>query len=103
MANFESKKVLNFLGWIATVFIALAILIAAIVGWIQTGKFNISLAGLSISDFPTALVCIANIFAYLIAAIGGFCYAKSKRNIWFMVIQVVATIVILFVVITSLF
>lgn len=103
MAKYETRRVLNFLGFIATVFIALAILIAAIVGWIETGVFNISLAGLSISNFTTALICIANILAYLFAIIGGFAYARSKRNIAFMIIQVIAVVIICFVVITSLF
>ena len=56
MANFEGRKALNFLGFLATVFIAAAILIAAIVGWVESGQFNITLAGLTMTNFTSALV-----------------------------------------------
>ncbi len=103
MAKYEARRVLNFLGFFATVLIAIAILIAAVYTWIKTGNFSITLEGLSFNSLPTALVCVANICAYTISAIGGFCYAKSKRNIWFLITQIIAVIIIVFVVLTSLF
>ena len=104
MAKYESRRTLNFLGFLATVLIALAILIAGIVSWINSGHFGMGLPGLSFRNgVPSALVCIANILAYILAMVGGFAYAKSKRNVAYMVIQIVSVVIILFVLITSLF
>ena len=103
MAKYESKRLLNFLGFLATMFIAVAILIAGIVTWIKSGHFGMGLPGLGFSNVPSALVCIANVFAYILAIFAGFAYARSRRNIAFLILQIVATVIILFVIITSLF
>lgn len=103
MAKYESRRTLNFMGFLATVLIAIAILIAGIVAWIKVGKFGMSLPGLTFSNVQTSLVCIANILAYFLAICNGFAYAKSKRNITYMIIQIVSTVIIIFVLITSLF
>ena len=103
MAKYENRRTLNFLGFLATIFIAIAILIAGIVTWIKSGHFGMGLPGLGFSNVQTALVCIANICAYILAMCAGFSYAKSKRNIAYMIIQIVSVVIILFVLITSLF
>lgn len=104
MAKYENRRVFNFLGFIATVLIASAILIAGIVTWIQNGHFGMSLPGLTFRNgVPQALICVANILAYIMAMIGGFAYAKSKRNITFLIVQIVCVVIILFVLITSFF
>lgn len=103
MAKYEFRKVLNLLGFVATLLIALAILIASIINWVQSGTFSAGLAGLQISNFQTGLVFVANIFAYFLACVGGFAYARSKRSVWYVIIQVIAVAIILFVVITNLF
>lgn len=103
MAKYESRRTLNFLGFMATILIAVAILIAGIVAWIKSGHFGMSLPGLSFSNVPSALICVANICAYILAMIAGFAYARSKRNITYMIIQIIAVVIILFVIITSLF
>ena len=76
------KRPLNLIGFIVTILIATAILIAGIVAWIQSGHFGMSLPGLSFRNGLTAsLVCVANMLAYLLAIITGLSYARSIRNI----------------------
>jgi len=102
MAKYEFRRSLNFLGFLATILIAIAILIAGIMGWIQNGTFNPSIAGLSFTSIQSGIIFIANFFAYLLAAVAGFSYAKSKRSIWYMVIQIIAVVIIVFVIIANL-
>jgi len=100
----ERKRPLNLVGFIVTILIAAAILIAGIVSWIQNGNFGMSLPGLSFKNgVPSSLVCIANILAYLLAIITGLSYAKSRRNVAFLILQIIASVIIVFVIITSLF
>ncbi len=103
MAKYEFRKILNLLGFIATVLIALSILIASIINWVQVGTFSAGLDGLKISNFQTGLVFVANVFAYFLACVGGFAYVRSKRSVWYAIVQVIAIIIILFVVISNLF
>jgi len=102
MAKYELRRMLNFLGFLATILIAIAILVAGIMGWIQEGSFNPNIAGLSFISLQSGIIFIANFFAYLLAATAGFSYAKSKRSIWYMVVQIIAVIIILFVIIANL-
>lgn len=103
MAKYESKRTLNFLGFLATILIATAILIAGIVLWIKNGHFGWGIPGLGFSNVPSALVCVANVCAYILAIFAGFAYARSKRSVAYIIVQIIATIIILFVIITSLF
>ncbi len=50
MANYENRRTLNFLGFVATILIAIAILIAVIVTWIKSGHFWMGLPGLGFSN-----------------------------------------------------
>lgn len=104
MANYEFRKKINLVGFIATIAIAVAILIAFLWNWISTGVFTTGIAGLKLSGgLPGILTYIANVCAYFVAIVSGFYYVKSKRSPWFMVVQFIAVFIIGFVVITGLF
>ena len=92
MANYGLRKVLNFLGFVATLLIGVAMILARIVNGADGGTIaGLNLRGASVS---TVIVFVANIFAYFITIIAGFSYAKSKRSMWYMIAQIVATLVI---------
>lgn len=103
MAKYEGKKLFHFLGFLATILIALAILIAGIVNLIKFGQFTLGMSGLSFYNFQSALVCIANILAYFICMCVGFLYAKSKRNIAYLIIDIIAITIIIVVIVLNLF
>lgn len=104
MANYEFRKKINIVGFIASIAIAVAILIAFLWNWISTGVFNAGIAGLKLSGgLPGILTYIANVCAYFVAVVSGFYFVRSKRSPWFMVVQVIATIIIVFVVVIGLF
>lgn len=75
--NFKFEKFLNFIAYVAIVFVALAVLL----GWL----------------WPDLLILrrIAEIIAYFITAISAFYFARSKRNVWVMISYVVACILII--------
>ena len=97
MANYGLRKVLNFLGFLATMLIGVAMILAMIVN----GATGATIAGLNLrgASVASVIVFIANIFAYFITIIAGFSYARSKRSAWYMVAQIVATLVIIVLVI----
>ena len=103
MAKYEGKKILKLLGFWVTVLIAAAILIAGIVAWIQNGRFTLQIPGFGFHSVQTALVCVANILAYFICMIVGFSYAKSKRNVAYIIIDIVCITIIAVVVTLSIF
>lgn len=103
MAKYENKKVFNFLGFLVTILIAAAIIIAGIVNWIKSGVFSLQFAGFGFHDVQSALICIANILAYFICMVVGFFYAKSKRNLAFIIIDIACIVVISVVVVLSIF
>ena len=45
-------------------------------------------------EITRALTLIANIIAYILVSISAFYYAKSKRNMWFLIVWIVAVILI---------
>lgn len=92
MANLEFKRALNFMGFVATMLIAGALVISLLVSVFSTTK---GIPGFQIFDVVSAFTFFANILAYFITIVSGFYYAKSKRNVWFMVAQVIGTIIIL--------
>ena len=63
---------------------------------IVNGADGGTIAGLNLrgASVSTVIVFVANIFAYFITIIAGFSYAKSKRSMWYMIAQIVATLVI---------
>lgn len=99
MANYGLRRVLNCLGFVATMLIGIAMILAMIVNGVSGG----TIAGLNLRGASPAavIVFVANIFAYLITIIAGFSYARSKRSAWFMIAQIVATLVIVVLLILS--
>ena len=99
MANYNMRRMLNFLGFIATILISIAMVLAMIVNGVSGGTIaGLNLRGASIASI---IVFVANIFAYFITIIAGFSYARSKRSAWFMIAQIVATFVIVVLLILS--
>lgn len=80
----KGKQFVNLLSYFAIAFIALALVINKILGALSVG------AALS-----NALTLIAQIIAYAITAVFAFFYAKSKRNIAWMIIYIIAVILII--------
>ena len=100
MANLEFKRALNFMGFVATMLIAVALVVSLLVSLISgNGVYNIP--NFEINNVQSAFSFFANILAYFITIISGFYYAKSKRNVWFMVAQVVCTLIIITAVIVG--
>lgn len=99
MANYGFRRVLNFMGFVATILIGVAMAIAMIVN----GASGVSIAGLNLRGATVAsiIVFIANIFAYFITIVAGFAYARSKRSAWFMIAQIIATLVIVVLMVLS--
>ncbi len=79
----KGKQVVNFLAYIAIAFVAVAL----ILGWI------FAKCGLS-SSVISALSLIAQIIAYAITAVFAFYYAKSRRNIGWMIAYVIFVVAI---------
>ena len=99
MANYNMRRMLNFFGFIATILISIAMVLAMIVNGVSGGTIaGLNLRGASIASI---IVFVANIFAYFITIIAGFSYARSKRSAWFMITQIVATFVIVVLLILS--
>ena len=99
MANYNMRRMLNFFGFIATILISIARVLAMIVNGVSGGTIaGLNLRGASIASI---IVFVANIFAYFITIIAGFSYARSKRSAWFMITQIVATFVIVVLLILS--
>ncbi len=103
MPNYELRRAMNAVGFFATVLIAIVILIAKIVNWVQTGDFTAAIPGLTLGSAVEILMFIANVCAYFIAAVSGFAYVRSRRNIGYTIVHILAIVVILFVVISNLF
>ncbi|MBO4937365.1 MAG: hypothetical protein J6C90_03475 [Clostridia bacterium] len=79
MSDFNWKKVVNLLAYIALIAVAVALILVKI--------FNGS-------QVASALNVIANSVAYIITAISAFAFARSKRNPWVMIFFVVAVILV---------
>lgn len=73
------KIFINFCAYVAIALIGVVLVLNKLVGT---------------TDFANALSVIANTIAYVIVAISGFYFAKSKRNFWYIVVWVVAVVLI---------
>ena len=80
----KGKSFVNFIAYIAIAFIAIALILAKILGALDVS-----------STIIVAFETIANIIAYAIAAVFAFYYAKSKKNIGWMIAYVVFVIAII--------
>ena len=82
MSNRGWRGFMNFLAFIAIIFIGAALLISAL---------------LNEGDFSRALNVIANVLAYIVVAFYSFWYAARKwerKQIWFMIAWTVAVVLI---------
>ena len=92
MANLEFKRVLNCLGFAATIIIACALAATCVISLFSE---SVKLTIFQISDLTSGIAFVANVLAYFITIVSGFYYCLSKRSPWYMVLQVIATISIL--------
>ena len=80
----KGKQFVNFLAYGAIMLVALALVLQRI--------FNaVGLSSTLIGVMNTVAQCIA----YAITAVFAFLYAKSKRNIWFMISYIIAVVLII--------
>ncbi len=100
MANLEFKRAINFMGFLATMLIAVALLISLIVSLFQAEK---GIPFFQINDMISAFTFFSSVLAYFITVVAGFFYVKTKRNPWFMVLQVLGTVIILAAIIVGAF
>ena len=80
MGKINIKALLNFAAYIAVALIGVALIVKAIVG--------------ADSQFGSTLSLIAQIIAYVLVAVYGFLYARSKRSLVLMIVWVVSIILI---------
>lgn len=80
----KGKGLINFLSYIAIAFVAIALILAKI----------FSAVGLS-SSVVSAMTLIAQLIAYSITAVFAFFYAKSRKNIGWMIAYVIFVIIII--------
>lgn len=100
MANLEFKRAINFMGFLATMLIALALIISLIVSLFQSGG---GIMIFKITDVVSALVFFSSILAYFITIVAGFFYVKTKSNRWYLALQIIGTICITAAVIVGAF
>lgn len=100
MANLEFKRAINFMGFLATMLIALALVISLIVSLFQNGN---GIEIFKIKDVVSALVFFSSILAYFITIVAGFFYVKTKSNRWYLALQIVGTVCITVAVIVGAF
>ncbi len=78
--NFTFRTIINFIGYVALIIIALALVVVYI---LKPGKVT------------SAVTTVAELLAYAVVTLVSFSYAKSKRNMIFMAIWFVATVLLL--------
>jgi len=104
MANYDFRRFMNMLGFVASMLISVALLVALFVSLASGDSAGIIIPGFEFGGIIADIVLIANAIAYIMVLIAGFNYAKSKRSVWYMVAQVVATLVIIvLLVVTNIF
>lgn len=79
----KSNSFLNALAYFAVALIAISLTLASVLGWL----INESVIGI--------LMSVAQIIAYIITAIFGFFYAKSKKTIGWMVAYIIFLVLII--------
>lgn len=91
--DLKFKKFINGMAYFALVFVAIALCLSFIF------KNNTGVIG----TIANVLNEIARALAFIVTAIAGFYFARSKRNAWWMVIYVIAVIVMVVFFIVPLF
>lgn len=79
----KGKSFINFVAYIAIAFIALALIMGKLLGWLIN------------PNILSALNLIAQIIAYSITAIFAFFFAKSKKSIGWMIAYIIFVIAII--------
>lgn len=82
--NMKGKGFVNFLAYCAIVLIALALVLEFVLG-----KFGVS------STVTGAMSLIAEVIAYALTAVFAFYFAKSRRNIGYIIAYIIAVILII--------
>lgn len=77
------RHFVHFLAYIAVIMIGIALALS----------FILSKVGVS-SSIVGSISKVANALAYLIVCVASFYYARSKRNVWFFVLWLIATVLI---------
>ena len=87
----KGKQFINFLAYLSIAFIAIALVLGKLLGWLIN------------PNILNALNIVAQVIAYTITAVYAFSYAKSKRSAGWMVAYVIFVIVIIvFMVLTNI-
>lgn len=79
----KGKQVVNFMAYISVALIAIVLIVGKLLGWLVN------------SNILNLLNVIAQIIAYIITAVYAFSYAKSKRNVGWMVAYIVFIVLII--------
>ena len=89
-SKWEFRKFLNCIAYIAMIFAAVTYILM---------RFTFVPA---ISEFAVAfLLPVANFFAYCVASVSAFYYARSKRSAVWTILWVIATIIVLVLLVLS--
>ena len=92
MTNIEFKRVLNCLGFLATIGIAITLVAICVIAVVTE---NGEISPFRIVDITSIFVLIANILAYFVTISLGFFYCLSKRSPWYITMQIIATLLII--------
>ncbi len=80
----KGKTFVNFMGYIATGLIAVALILSKILGVLDVGARIVSV-----------MIDVSRIIAYAFTAVFAFNYAKSKKNIGWMIAYIVFVVAII--------
>lgn len=79
----NGKQIVNFMAYISVALIAIVLIVGKLLGWLVN------------ANILNLLNVIAQIIAYIITAVYAFCFAKSKRNIGWMIAYIVFIVLII--------
>ncbi len=79
----KGKQVVNFMAYISVALIAIVLIVGKLLGWLVN------------ANILNLLNVIAQIIAYIITAVYAFCYAKSKRNVGWMIAYIIFVVLII--------
>lgn len=79
----KGKSIVNFLAYISIGLIAVVLVMGKLLGWLVN------------PNFLSVLNLIAQIIAYVITAVFGFFFAKSKKSMGWMVAYIIFVVIII--------